>query len=246
MNESRMTIERQILDKASALESFTVGQLQNSLAGSLCLERTRLNWYLAKLVREGKLSRVARGIYTHTDNKHQFLPQVGDKTVALYRQLHASFPEIGICVYEGDWLFQFMHHIVSNKILYIEVEKDVAETVFHQLQDAGEVVYLRPDLEMIYHYIDLRQEAIFVKNLTSESPLQLRSDIPVPSLEKLLVDMYCDPDFYYLQGIEYHHVMHHARSHYVINLSRMLRYARRRSAAEEIQRIFDNSLYDID
>lgn len=241
-----MTIERQILDKASALDSFTAGQLQSRLARSLYLERPRLNWYLAKLVREGKLSRVARGIYTHADTRRQFLPQVGEKAATLYHQFHETFPEIGLCVYEGDWLFQFMHHLASNKILYIEVEKDLAETVFHRLQDAGETVYLRPDREMIYKYINLGQEAVFVKNLTSESPLQTSSGIAVPALEKLLVDLFCDPDFYYLQGAEYHHIMHQARSHYVINLSRMLRYARRRSAAEEIQRIFDSSLYDID
>jgi hypothetical protein len=65
-------------------------------------------------------------------------------------------------------------------------------------------------------------------------------------LEELLVDMYCDSDFYYLQGSEYYHIMHYARSRYAINLSRLQRYARRRPADNKIIPIFENCLYDID
>jgi hypothetical protein len=139
-----------------------------------------------------------------------------------------------------------MHHVASNQITYIEVEKDIAETVFHQLQDQGKTVYLRPDKDLIYNYIDLKTPVIFVKNLTSESPLQRISDVQISTLEKLLVAMYCDSDFYYLQGSEYYHIMHYARSRYAINLSRLKRYARRRNADNKIIPIFENCLYDID
>ena len=139
-----------------------------------------------------------------------------------------------------------MHHLASNQITYVEVEKDVAETVFHRLRDSGQVTYLRPDKQMIYNYINLDQPAVFVKNLTTESPLQTMSDIQIPTLEKLLVDMYGDSDFYYLQESEYFHIMHNARIHFAINVSRLLRYARRRGVSDEIKQIFDNSLNDID
>lgn len=43
---------------------------------------------------------------------------------------------------------------------------------------------------------------IFVKNLVSEAPLQEVSGIPMPTLEKLLVDILRDSDFFYLQGSE--------------------------------------------
>ena len=41
-------------------------------------------------------------------------------------------------------------------------------------------------------------------------------------------------------------MMHSARTLYVINLSRLLRYARRRNVAEAIQTIYEGSEYDID
>lgn len=241
-----MSIESQILDKVSYLGTFSVAELENSLGETLHLDRSRMNWYLAKMADEGKLSRIAHGTYSVETSKKRFAPQVSQDAIDLYNQFHADFPEIGICVYEGLWLFQFMHHLASNQVIYIEVEKDIAETVFHSLQDQGKTVYLRPDKDLIYKYINLDQTAIFVKNLTSESPLQTTDGIKIPTLEKLLVDMYTDPDFFYLQGSEYNRIMHNARSRYIINQSRLLRYARRRNTSTIIKTIFENSLYDID
>lgn len=241
-----MTIESQILEVAASFDSFSVSQLLEGLGGTLSLDRTRLNWYLSRLAEDGKIVRVSHGKYTVAGKEKLFRPEPGPKAAGLYRQFRAAFPEVSMCVYEGPWLSQFMHHLASNQVTYIEVEKDIAETVFHRLQDEGETVFLRPDADLIYKYVNMDAGAVFVKHLTSESPLQTVSETKVPTLEKLLVDMYCDPDFFYLQGAEYNRIMHSARSRYVINLSRLLRYARRRNVAGAIQTIYENSEYDID
>ena len=250
-----MTIESQILDAAASLDSFTVTELMKILGGTLSLERVRFNWYLARLAEDGKIVRVSRGtymvsgrakVYMVSGRAKVFRPEPGPKAAGLYRKFREEFPQVGICVYEGQWLFQFMHHLASNQVTYIEVEKDIAETVFHRLRDEGETVFLRPDADLIYKYVNMDGSAVFVKHLTSESPLQTVSEIKVPTLEKLLVDMYCDPDFFYLQGAEYNRIMHNARSRYVINLSRLSRYAHRRNVARAIQIIYESSEYDID
>lgn len=241
-----MTIERQILDAAASLSTFTVVELKKNLGDTRSLARERLNWYLSKLTDEGMIVRIGRGQYAAKDSKKLFTPQPSEESITLYNQVQGEFPEIDICVYEGPWIFQFMHHLASNQVTYIEVEKDIAETVFHTLKDQGEAVFLRPDKDLIYKYVNMDQGVIFVKNLTSESPLQSVAGIKVPTLEKLLVDMYVDPDFFYLQGSEYNRIMHNARTHYVINQSRLLRYARRRNVSERINNIFESSLYDID
>ena len=240
-----MTIEKQILSNVLSLRTFTTAELQNNLGKELYLDRPRLNWYLSKLADKGKIARVARGTYTAVDTKNRFAPEISQKAINLYNQINKKFPEIKLCVYEGPWLFQFMHHLASNQVIYIEVEKDVAESVFHSLQDEGKNAYLRPNKELIYNYVKLDKGAVFVKKLTSESPLQQISGIKVPTLEKLLVDMYCDSDFFYLQGGEYNRIMHNARSRYTINLSMLLRYARRRNVSENIKNIYNNSIYDL-
>lgn len=241
-----MTIEGQILELAASMESFTVVELQERLAGTPSLERTRLNWYLARMAEDGKIVRIGHGVYAVAGGKKLFRPEPGPKAAGLYRRFSEAFPEVGMCVYEGPWLFPLMHHLPSNQVTYIEVEKDIAESVFHALQDEGETVFLRPDADLIYKYVNMDAGAVFVKHLTSESPLQSVGGVRIPTLEKLLVDVYCDPDFFYLQGAEYNRIMHSARTLYVINLSRLLRYARRRNVAEAIQTIYEGSEYDID
>lgn len=241
-----MTVKEQILEFSKGRSSFTVSQLLSELGDTLGLARPRINWYLSKLAEERKLIRIARGLYQPAAEKRIFTPAPSEDVATLFHQFQERFPEINVCVYEGPWFFQFLHHIASNQVSYIEVEKDVAETVFHQLQDQGKAVYLRPDKELIYKYIDLKKPVIFVKNLISESPLQRSSGVQIPTLEKLLVDMYCDEDFYYLQGGEYYRIMHYARSKYAINVSRLQRYARRRNAETKIMPIYLRCQNDID
>ena len=241
-----MTIEKRILENVKDLETFNAGMIEGLLAEDASLDRARLNWYLAKLAGKGSIVRIGRGMYRMSGPNRVFFPGVSDETISLFNQVQEWFPDIKMCVYEGPWISRFMHHLASNQITYIEVEKDFVEAVFHRLRDSGQITYLRPDKQMIYNYINLDQPALFINNLTTESPLQTISDISIPTLEKLLVDMYCDHDIFFLQESEYFHIMHNARIHFAINVSRLLRYARRRGASDEIKKIFDDSLNDID
>ena len=78
-----------------------------------------------------------------------------------------------------------------------------------------------------------------IKNLVSEAPLQKVDDIPVSTLEKMLVDIYCDPDFSYLQGSEYARIAENAMTIFNINKTKLLRYAKRRGVKEELERIYN-------
>ena len=91
---------------------------------------------------------------------------------------------------------------------------------------------------MVYRYINLDERNVFVKNLVSEAPLQKNEDIPIPTLEKLLVDIYSDPDFSYLQGSEYIRIAENAMTIFNINKTKLLRYAKRRGVKEELEQIY--------
>jgi len=58
--------------------------------------------------------------------------------------------------------------------------------------------------------------------------------LTVPTLEKILVDINVDEDFYYLQGSEAFYILRNAAEKNVINRSRLLRYARRRYVADKL------------
>ena len=67
-------------------------------------------------------------------------------------------------------------------------DRNVAEVVFHTLQDKGYKVFYKPGKEEFHKYIDISTPAIIVKPMVSDSPLMTIDGVPGPSLEKLLVD----------------------------------------------------------
>ena len=65
-------------------------------------------------------------------------------------------------------------------------------------------------------------------------------------MEKLIVDISKDPDFDYLQGSEFLHVLNNIKRIYRINEHRLLRYASRRSVREAIANALRETDHDID
>ena len=197
--------------------------------------KTTLYWYLNKLTKENKISRVSRGQYSIAEKK-PYTPEVSQRMRQVNDILKKALPFATFCLYQGSELSPYLHNVATNNVLYVETERDSCEAAFNTLKDQGFTVYVRPDKEMIYHYINLAGDAIFVKALTSESPVIVSDEVTVPTLEKLLVDIRVDEDFYYLQGSEAFYILRNAAERNVINVSKMMRYARRRHIDTELEK----------
>ena len=230
---------KSILDYAEANRDFSLGDLSAYLQDKTGIKKSSLSWYLFKLVNENVLVRTGRGTYTKM-RKQPFVPQPIEEVKKIYNLLCSDFPFAKLCVYQGDIIAPLQHHLSSNRIIYVETNRDSAETIFNFLKDMNHDVFLRPDKNMIYRYIDMDSRVIFVKNLVSEAPLQEVSEVPIPTLEKLLVDILRDTDFFYLQGSESERIIENALNLYAINWSRLFRYANRRKVKEELLSILKN------
>lgn len=198
------------------------------------VSKTTLYWYLNKLTREGIISRVSRGHYSIAA-KQPFIPEVNERMKLINGQLEKALPFASFCLYQGTEFSPYLHNVATNNILYVETERDSCESAFNILKENGYEVYVRPGKDMIYHYIDLASDAVFVKALASESPVMVRDGVTVPTLEKLLVDIRTDEDFFYLQGSEAFYILRNAAERNVINVSRLMRYARRRRVDKELR-----------
>jgi len=240
-----VTCEQFILDFAAAGQVFSSSEIVDSF-GRKEISKTTINTILARLCNAGKIQRISRGKYAALSVSKTFLPKLSGEASVTFRSVRKQFPYASACVYEGQWLSQFMHHVASNNAIYIEVERDAAESVFEWLRSEGKNAYFRPDGNFIYRYINMGDGPIIVKVLISQSPLTGATGIPVPTLEKLMVDMYCDKDFSYLQGAEYYHIVNAAQDLYEINKNSLLRYASRRNVKEKMIKILEESNNDID
>lgn len=226
-------IREDILCYASNNSSFNISDLHSYLNKDGEINRSSLRRQLSELVKEGKLDRIGHGVYTQK-KKPEFKPALSEITRDIFTQVHNEYPLLKLCIYEGGNLSQFQHHLSPNQIIYVEVERDGIESVFNLLTEHSNLkTYIRPDERMIYNYINMGEQAIFVKPLVTEAPLQMIDDIPSPTLEKLLADIQRDPDFFYLQSHELLHIVDSAFTTYTINITKLLRYASRRGAKEE-------------
>jgi len=117
----------------------------------------------------------------------------------------------------------------------IEVEKDGMESLFYFLKDKNVSVYMDPSPELIRRYLIDEKEPWIVKPLVSESPTQEIEGVTTVTIEKMLVDIFCDPKIFSAQqGAEMDQIFKEAFEKYAISESKMLRYASRRRKKSEL------------
>lgn len=225
-----------IMEFAGMHPYFGLQDLYAHLDGEADISRQTISWYLTKLIESGQLRRIGHGKYSKAD-KQQFAIVPTEEQRSLNEMLKQHWPYAHFCIYNGDVISPLQHLLSANNITYIETEREATSAVFNHLRDEGRTAYLRPTRELMYNYIDLSQPAIFVKPLITESPVQESNGVLVPTLEKLLVDLQKDADFFYLQEAEGVNIFRNALSLYTINESRLLRYANRRGLRKEIETI---------
>lgn len=217
---------KHIIQYAETVETFTATQYVTTLNADVSLHSI-VN-ILNRMVRQGRLQRLKRGVYALA--RHNMWKVVlGDLEKTVYNLIHNYFPLIKICVYNGETFAPLQHHLAFNQATYLEVDRDSVETVFYRLQDIGYEVYRTPNQQMVYDYVDIKKKIIIVKPLVTQAPLMKQDGYIVPMLEKLLVDIRTDKDFYYMQGFEATYMTDTARQMYMLNEEKLKRYAKRRN-----------------
>jgi hypothetical protein len=222
-----MSTADKILNYAGNCDTFTFCELANHIRSWESISDSGILWHVKKLIKQNKLSRLSRGLYGRFI-KGEFTPTLNDDLKRLYGNIASEFPLIDIVVYSGSDVAALQHHISANNALYVEVTREATESVFHYLIDKNIRAYHKPDSELMCDYVDLSERCVIIKPLVTESPIRRIDGVYMPTLEKLLVDINIDRDFYYIQGIEASYIMDNAQSLYQLNTAKMLRYASRR------------------
>ena len=225
-------VSNNIMNYANGLQQFAIDDMPIEVTAGIA--RNTLSWHLSNLCRRGKLKRIGRGIYTaHISNTFQV--KANAKARSLFKVLSKQFPLADFCVYGGGVITPLLHDLTPNNSIYIETNREVTESVFNVLLPKYKGrIFLSPTKKIATTYIDFSRENIIVKPLITESPLMLDGKVPVPTIEKLLVDTRVDADFYFLHGYENLEMLRTAITHYDVNQTRLLRYADRRNEKESI------------
>lgn len=205
------------------------------------LKKTTINWRIYSLVQEGVLTRIGRGKFT-IGAERPYYPELTNKQISIFKKLKSEFPFISICVWGTSIINEFMRHQPGRFYQLIEVEKDGMESLFYFLKDKNMSVYMNPSPELINRYLIDEHEPWIIKSLVSESPTQQIKGVTTVTIEKMLVDIFCDPVIFNAQqGSEMDHIFKESIEKYTINENKMLRYASRRKKKFEL----DNYIKEI-
>lgn len=145
-----------------------------------------------------------------------------------------KFKDFRHCIWETEWLNEFLQHQASKRIILIEIEKDFMDSLYFELKvSSSKELYLNPDKKTIDFYIAEGNYPVVIKKLITRSPTVKRTakrvNFDTPSLEKILVDLFAEEKlFYYLQGSELRHIYENAISNYAINFTKLFSYAKLR------------------
>lgn len=195
---------------------------------------------LNRLLKSGQLIRIERGVYKLPDDARKNFSVVCSKEIRQINQkIKTQFPFVNYCLWSASTLLPYMHHIPNLNLLFVDVEREVVESVFNFLNsDSNKRVFLQPSLTDIERYISTN-DAIVIRPLISESPLQLVEGINTPAIEKVLVDIVGDLEFSFLQGSEINYVYTTIFERHNVNKRKLFRYATRRGRREEVEKLIN-------
>ena len=203
------------------------------------ISRATVNWRVHELVNRNIIARVGRGKFTWGATI-AFVPVLTDKLRNMHDALKEHFPFVKYCLWQTTAVKEFNQHIPRINFIVADVEKDAAEAVALFLKDRFKETFYKPGKKLLDNYINDLDQPIVVRHLGSAAPIQDAEEIPTIRIEKLLVDIFSDREFDYLQGNELLAVFHNAFGRYTINLSKLFRYADRKCGKEEIKNFIIN------
>lgn len=200
---------------------------------------------LDNMMRKGEIIAIDRDLYqVRNYSKGIFKIHPNPLDLNLHIFLKRAFPFATICIWNIQELTRFMHHIPNITFTIVEVEKDLIGSVSDRLSEInGHITLTNPPLEIFQNFVSFKN-LIILKKLVSQAPLtndiEFEKYCSFPRLEKILVDILCDNEFYFLHGMETKYVYQNAFDSYQINVNMLMRYASRRNKQKDVESLLGN------
>lgn len=193
------------------------------------LKETTFRWRIYQLKEKGVFTPLSRGLFS-SDFKQLFKPEIDGDERKIYNKIDKQFPNIRQCIWSTKVISEFMLHQPGRFFTVLQVENDALESVFHFLKDIGiRNVFLQPDEKEIERYVFEAESAIILQSLISKAPTQKITKLTTTTIEKIIVDIYCDKKLFgAFQGSELINIINNSYHRYAINFTKLFSYAKRR------------------
>ena len=187
------------------------------------------------------ITAIKKGLFTFSF-KPIFNPENSEVEKKISGKIEKQFDQLKYCIWSTKITHEFMLHIPGKIITILQVEKDALEPVFSFLKEEKiRNIFIEPEDKEIERYIYEYENAIVLQSLVSKSPTQKVKKVSTTTLEKLIVDLYCDKKlFAAFQGSELVYMLNNAYNRYSIDFTKLFSYSRRRRKEKEMMEFFSN------
>lgn len=195
--------------------------------------KSTVNWRVYELVNRDVLGRIGKGKF-RLGSGTIFTADLNTKHFKVSAAIKDKFPFISFCIWDSSFIKEFSQHISKNSLTLVDVERGSEESVYYLLKEQFTQVFLMPTKDMLNNFVSNLKKSIVVRTLVSEAPYREVRNIPIATLEKILVDIFTDEEFAYLRGSEMTIIFKTAFERYTISESKLTRYADRKRKKEQI------------
>jgi hypothetical protein len=203
------------------------------------LKEATFRWRIFHLKGKEIITAIKKGLFT-LSFKPVFMPEIGEVERKISGKIEKQFEQIKYCIWSTRITHEFMLHIPGKVITILQVEKDAIEPVYRFLKEERiRNIFIEPEEKEIERYVYEVENAIVLLSLVSKSPTQKVKNVATTTLEKLIVDLYCDKKLFApFQGGELVHIINNAYNKYAIDFTKLINYSRRRRKETDMKDFF--------
>jgi hypothetical protein len=192
------------------------------------VDRSVLWNYLSQLKSEKIIFDAGYGVYSTIAKTYELPTVARAQDIAQFIKKEFSLVTDFI-VWDTKALQSFYHHTQTHHITFIEIEKDVLSSVYDKLYLKFKNVLSERRSKAFFEAFDVARDPAVVRGLVSRSP----RDGYLPTLEKILVDMFMDLDKYnYIGRSDYLEIWRELIQGYRMNVRTIYSYSKRRKCLE--------------
>ncbi len=200
------------------------------------LDEEALKQKITELEQAGILQRSHTGQFTFREEL-AFRPVAEAHYNELTHYLNDQYEGL-YCFTATQWVNEISTQNRPERAVIVEVDASKLAEAYRAMRElgVGEVYRLDDSQKKKDLKIDWAGEPAVLKPLVEGAPVQQVDEVWVPTLEKLLVDLYCDPELF--PGIEHREmisIFDNAFHLYQIDYDRLQAYAKKRRQLDQLE-----------
>ena len=162
----------------------------------------------------------------------------------IYNIILKEYKDIKTIVWSTNILNEFTQHYIMNNYIVVETERFAVEMILTLLKEKLMKKYTIVTENMYNENKNVflnNENLIIVKSLNSRAPLDKNKDgILEPTIEKIMIDLYKDKLYEFVQGKELERIYTNIFDSYSINIKKLYSYAKDRLILEQYKKYLMN------